>query len=62
MCITRSTNPFNKCFTPGPASAHRLQLVDHASDHRQPAVPEFGILGIEPEWLEQFRIMLGAAG
>src|SRR6476620_321820 len=44
------------------SSAHLLQLVDHARDHRQSAVPEFGILGVEPEWLEQLGIMLGAAG
>src|SRR5258705_4363067 len=44
------------------ASAHLFQLVDHARDDRQPAVPEFGILGIEPERLEQFGIMLGATG
>src|SRR3978361_832055 len=44
------------------SSAHRFQFVDHARDHRQPAVPEFRISGVEPERLEQLGIMLGAAG
>src|SRR5579872_4797899 len=43
-------------------SGQRLQFVDHARYDRQPAVPEFRIPGVEAEWLEQFRIMLGAAG
>src|SRR5262245_53035442 len=44
------------------ASAHRLQFVDHAGDDRKSAIPEFGILGIEPERFQQLGIMLGAAG
>src|SRR5712671_1864324 len=59
--ITCPATRFNKCFTPRP-SAHRFQLVDHARDYRQAAVPEFGIPGVEPERLEQLGIMLGAAG
>src|SRR5438552_5035302 len=43
-------------------STHPFQLVDHARYHRQPAFPELGILGVEAEWLEQFGIVLGAAG
>src|ERR1700722_5969561 len=42
--------------------AHRLQLVDHAGYDREPPVPELGILGVEPKRLEQFGIVLGAAG
>src|SRR5450631_3081798 len=62
-CITQSVAMFNKCFTPTPPrSAHPFQLVDHARNHRQPAVPEFRVLRIQPEWFEQFGIMLGAAG
>src|SRR6266702_54845 len=44
------------------SSAHLFQLVDHARNHRQPTFPELGILGVEAERLEQFGIMLGAAG
>src|SRR5579863_1051388 len=54
--------PVQQMFYAGPTSTHRFQLVDHARDHRQPAVPEFGIPGIEPKRLEQLGIMLGAAG
>src|SRR5258705_6016761 len=58
-CITRPAASFNNCFT---ASPHRLQLINHPRDHRQPAVPEFRILGVEPERFQQFGIVLGAAG
>src|ERR1700754_418468 len=43
-------------------SARSLQLVDHAGNDRQPAVPEFRVLRVEPERLQQFRIVFGAAG
>src|SRR5580704_11029577 len=43
------------------ASTHRLQLVDHPCDDRQPAVPEFRVLRVEAERFEQLRIMPGAA-
>src|SRR6266481_6169966 len=62
-CITCLLNPFNKCITsPATGSPHPFQLVDHACDHRQPAVPKLWVFGVEPEWLEQFGIVLGAAG
>src|SRR5882757_4693231 len=61
-CITYPFLPFNKCFTLSPASAHRLQLVDHARNDRQAAVPEFRVLGVQPERPEQVGIMLGTAG
>jgi hypothetical protein len=28
---------------------HRFQFVDHAGNHRQAFVPEFGITGVQPE-------------
>src|ERR1700733_13675354 len=43
-------------------SVHSFQLVDHAADDRQSAVPEFRIFRIQSERLEQLGIMLGAAG
>src|ERR1700753_41089 len=62
-CITRLPRSFNNCFTsPRSRSAHRLQLVDPAGNHRQAAIPELRVPGIEPERLEQFRIMFAAAG
>src|SRR3981081_2031044 len=59
-CITCPFAAFNVCNTD--YLIHPLQLVDHARDHRQPAVPEFRVLGIQPERLEQFGIMLGRGG
>src|SRR6267142_824469 len=44
------------------SSAHPFQFVDHARHHRQPALPKLRITGVEAERLEQFGIMLGAAG
>src|ERR1700681_943148 len=49
-------------YTLATSSAHPFQLIGHARDYRQPAFPESGILGVQAEWLEQFGIMLGAAG
>jgi plasmid stabilization system protein ParE len=43
-------------------SPHRVQLVDHPRYDRQSAVPEFRVLGIEPERRQQLGVMLGAAG
>src|SRR5580692_930168 len=40
--ITRRRPPFNRCFTSCEQSAHPLQLIDHARDDGQPAIPEFG--------------------
>src|SRR6202163_4462380 len=59
-CITCPSAAFNVCNTD--YLIYPLQFVDHARYHRQPAVPEFRILGIQPERLEQFGIMLGSAG
>src|SRR5882724_10783240 len=39
-----------------------LKLGDHALDHAQAALPEGRVAGIEPEWLEQLAMVLGAAG
>src|SRR5579871_2280817 len=44
------------------ALPHRLEFRDHPLDHPQAAVPERRIAGIKTERLEQFRMMLGAAG
>ena len=41
---------------------HCFQLVDHPLDHRQPALPECRIAGVEAERREQLGIMFGAAG
>src|SRR4029077_14670472 len=60
ICITHLGCPFNNW--PPTRSAHRLQLVDHAGNDRQPAVPEFGVLGVQPERLQKLGIVLGAAG
>src|SRR5450756_2338686 len=57
--ITEFGVPFNRCFTFRTRSAHPFQLVDHARNHRQAAVPEFGVPGVQPERPEQFGIMLG---
>jgi hypothetical protein len=43
-------------------SSQCLQLGDHALDQRKPDAPKPGVAGVEAEWLEQFRIRLGAAG
>src|SRR5260370_38004213 len=43
-------------------SGHPFQFVDHARYARKPAVPELRVPGVQPERLEQFGIMLGAAG
>src|ERR1044072_4558492 len=40
----------------------RFQLPDHPLDDAEPALPEFRIAGVEAEWCQQFRMMLGAAG
>ena len=40
----------------------RLDLGDHPRDDREAALPEIRIARIEPEGLEQFGMMLGAAG
>src|SRR5438477_6791402 len=40
----------------------RFQLSDQPLDHAQPALPECRIARVEPERLEQFRVMPGAAG
>src|SRR6266853_528851 len=60
--ITEFPLSFNRCFTAHRRSGHLFKLVDQARYHRQPAIPEFGIPGVQPERLEQFGIMLGAAG
>jgi hypothetical protein len=38
------------------------QLVDQLFGHRQSALPEGGIAGVEAERLEQLGLVLGAAG
>src|SRR5229473_1489943 len=45
-----------------PTLTHPFQLIDHPRDHRQPAIPEFRVPGVQAKWFEQFGIMLGAAG
>src|SRR6478736_5414977 len=40
----------------------RLQLADEIGYHAEPAVPKLRIARIEPEWRQQFRMVLGAAG
>src|SRR5262245_35940590 len=47
---------------PNPVSAQHFQLVDHALDHAQSALPEGGIARVQTERLQQFRMMLGSAG
>src|SRR5690349_18061578 len=42
--------------------AERLQLVDQLGNYIETALPELRVLGVEPERLEQFGMMLGAAG
>src|SRR6266705_7132028 len=60
ICITCPLAAFNGCNTD--YLIHPLQLVDHARDHRQPAIPEFRVPGVEAKRFEQLGIMLGAAG
>src|ERR1700730_6903924 len=54
-CIICPLATFNVCSTE--YLAHPLQLVDHAGDHRQPAIPEFGVPGVQPERFQQFGVM-----
>src|SRR5712692_5422232 len=37
-----------------------LQLVDHPLDHAQATLPERRLAGVEPERLQQFRVVPGA--
>src|SRR4051794_34694472 len=41
---------------------HPFQFPNHPLDHTQAALPELRLACIKSEGLEQFRVMLGAAG
>src|SRR6056297_2134673 len=43
------------------SALHRLKLVDHALDHREPLVPEGRVGGVEAEGGEQVLVVLRAA-
>src|SRR6056297_2045384 len=43
------------------SALHRLQLVDHALDHRKPLVPEGRVGGVEAEGGQKLLVVLGVA-
>src|SRR5262249_44351727 len=72
MAVSQSWQRYTECITPrsrvpvpSPRTSgclQRLELVDQALDHRQAALPEARVAGVEPERLEQVGMVLGAAG